>query len=380
MKSRVLPFFTLLAAVAACVFFFLSFRESPSVGNADADSQRTDGANAAHSADASGKNSATGKPSAAGKMAPVNWDFFKAMDGGSGIPEATPEDIARFLAKHGETAANLVAAFESTHDRRWLDRALELFPGSPIVLMKAIDFIPATSPLKDGEAYQVNKARLDLIGRFKAADPKNPVPWIFAAQEFFKAKQAGEGIAEIRAALERPAFYTYSNERMDAAQRLYESLGLGTLEAGALAMFGLTLPHMTAATQSSRGLMEWQKSAAESGDTAAADEALRLTYALGRTFATPEASRMLIGQLVGISMEKRALEALPADAQRDWLAVTPAQRLAEIEKQKQAVKDVTAASEWVLRSRDEQIFAEWLRRVRSDGESAALSWVRAQKK
>lgn len=125
---------------------------------------------------------------------------------------------------------------------------------------------------------------------------------------------------------------------------------------------------------------EWQKSAAESGDTAAAEDALRLTYALGRTFATPEASRLLIGQLVGISMEKRALEALAAGTQPDWLTVTPAQRLAEIEKQKQTVKEVTAASEWVMQSRDEQLFAEWLRRVRNDGESAALNWVKAQRK
>lgn len=213
------------------------------------------------------------------------------------------------------------------------------------------------------------------------------LPWLcltllgnFAAQELFKAKQTAEGIAEIRAALERPAFYIYANERMDAAQRLYERVGVGPLEASALAMFGLTLPHMSAAQQSSRGLMEWQKSSAGSGDAAASDDALRLTYELGRAFATPEASRMLIGQLVGLSMEKRALEALPADAQADWLTVAPAQRLAEIEKQKQFVKEVTAATDWILQSRDEQLFAEWLRRVRTDGETAALNWVKAQKK
>jgi len=79
-------------------------------------------------------------------------------------------------------------------------------------------------------------------------------------------------------------------------------------------------------------------------------------------------------------MEKRALEALPAGAQPDWLTVPPAQRLAEIEKQKQIVKEVTAASEWVLQSRDEQLFAEWLRRVRNDGESSALNCVKSQKK
>ena len=157
-------------------------------------------------------------------------------------------------------------------------------------------------------------------------------------------------------------------------------LGVGSLEASLLASFGLTLPHMSAAQQSSRGLMEWQKSATESGDTAAAEDAIRLTYDLGRMFATPEASRLLIGQLVGISMEKRALEALPADAQRDYIPVTPAQRLAELDKQKQAVKEVVATSEWLMQTRDEQLLAEYLRRLRNEGELPASNWLKTQKK
>ena len=44
------------------------------------------------------------------------------------------------------------------------------------------------------------------------------------------------------------------------------------------------------------------------------------------------------------------------------------------------MKEVVAASEWILQTRDEQLFAEWLRRVRSEGESATLKWVNAQKK
>ena len=381
MNLRAILLVALCAAIATCAYFFLAGETTVSTKTLGPSADSSSGASSGkptpgnpQPADGAAKNPGDANPPK------VNWEVFKSLEGNISTPEATPADLDRFLAKHGETAANLVAAFENTGDRRWLDRALELFPNSPIVLMKAIESLAGGTPRKDGEAYQANKERLDLIERFKAADPNNPVPWLFAAQEFFKAKQTAEGVAEIRAALERPAFYTYSNERTDSAQRLYESLGLGSLEASALAMFGLTLTHMSAAQQSSRGLMEWQKSSAESGDTVAAEEALRLTYGLGRTFATPEASRLLIGQLVGFSMEKRALEALPADAQRDWLTVAPAQRLAEIERQKQLVKEVTAASDWVLKSRDEQLFAEWLRRVRTDGEAAALSWVKAQKK
>ncbi len=372
MNPRVLIIVAVCAVVAVCAYFFTSSDVGATLGRGQSEKPATGTLQAQPS------SGATTKP--AKKTGKADWNFLTNLDAGKVRPAPTQEDIARFLAKHGETPANLIAAFEAAHDRRWLDRALELFPNSPLVLMKAVDAADNRSVPKEGEAYQANKERLALIERFKAADPNNPVPWILAAQELFKSKQTDEGVAEIRAALERPAFYIYANERMDAAQRLSESLGVGQLEASASAMFGLTLPHMSAATQASRGLMEWQKSAAESGDTASSSEALRLTYELGHTFATPEASRMLIGQLVGIAMEKRALEALPAGSQPDWLMVTPVERLAEIEQKRANVREVAKGIESVIQSQDGELIAEYLRRMRNESEAAAYDWLKRQKK
>src|SRR5436189_4978272 len=43
--------------------------------------------------------------------------------------KASAEKVAeQFLAKHGETPANLLALFNETGDRKYLDRALERFP------------------------------------------------------------------------------------------------------------------------------------------------------------------------------------------------------------------------------------------------------------
>lgn len=375
MTPRILTVVVLLVAIAAGAFFFLWSGPSPV---SPPDSDAVDSRHGDRTVRSAVKEPAA--RTAGGREEKVDWDSLLGLGDGKEREIPKEADIVSFLAKHGETPANLVAAFEIAKDRRWLDRALELFPNSPLVLMKAIEAAGSKAPPKEGEVYQVSAEKLALIERFKAADPNNPVPWIFAAQEFFKAKQTADALADIRAALDRPAFYTYANERTDSAQRLYESTGIGQVEASALAMFGLTLPHMSAAQQASRGLMELQKSATGSGDAAAADEALRLTYSLGRTFATPEASRLLIGQLVGLSMEKRALEALPADAQRDWLKVVPSERLAQIEKERAVVKEVTAVSEWAVKERDEQLVTEWLRRLRDDGELSALTWLKTQRK
>ena len=127
-------------------------------------------------------------------------------------------------------------------------------------------------------------------------------------------------------------------------------------------------------------LMEAHKNATEAGDTAAADEALRLTYGLGRMFATPEASRLLIGELVGYGMESRALKALPENTRPEWLNVDPAQRLAEIEKQKEFVKESTSDVTGLLESRNEADIAEYVRRLRTEGESAANRWLNTRQK
>ena len=387
MNPRLPIVVALCAAIAAGAYFFFG-RETwistviltvpaiqPASGNAQA-------------AGEAGENSAAGTSSNAAKKSALDWKsltamakFFEAGGGDNPFPEVTEEDIARFLATHGETPANLVAASEALHDRRLLYRALELFPNSPIVLMALVGKRDGPWP-KPGEFSPVDPERMALIERFKAADPNNPLPWIFSAMELLTSGQTADGVAAIRAALERPAFYIYATEGWDATQRLYEDLGHHPIEASLLAMAGMAIPHTGAAQQASRRLTEWQKAATDSGDTAAAADAIRLTYDLGHTFATPEASRLLIGQLVGISIEHRALEALPADAQPDWLTVTPTQRLAEMVKEKQEIKDLDVESNmaWLIQSENEQLLAEYLRRNRADGDFSAFKWLKAQRK
>lgn len=291
MSSRILMSAVLAACVAMCTWFFVGEDQSiidPPLEIVAEEAPSTQPVRATPILRTGSDPSELNRKSRA-----FDWKTFAALTGGDGdgSPKPTGEQVARFLAKHGETPVNLVAAFGVTRDRELVQRALELFPGSPIVLMAAIEAARAGADPKPGETYQPDAERIALIERFKAADPSNPLPWIFSAQELFKAKQTGEAVAAIRAAIERPAFYTYANERMDGARLIFEDIGLSPVESSFLAMVGLTLPHMGAAHQSSRGLMEWQKAAADGGDTAAVDEALLLTYNLGRTFATPEASR-----------------------------------------------------------------------------------------
>ncbi|MEK0450964.1 MAG: hypothetical protein RL088_3232 [Verrucomicrobiota bacterium] len=377
MKSRDVLIIAFIPVVAASVWLIMSYGDE---SRADGSSAKAASANTKSREGVAGKRSPENVLSGtAGGQREVDWNRFIELASGNSAFMPTPEQITGFLAKHGETAVNLVAVFEKTQERRFLDRALELFPNSPVVLMAAINAVPAKTVLP-GEKSEPNPERLALIERLKAADPNNPLAWIFSAAELFKSGPNAGAIGEIRAALERPGFYIYSSERVNAATRLLEEQGIHPTGAGLVAAMGLTLPHMAAANGSSRMLMEAHKNATEAGDAAAADEALRLTYGLGRMFATPEASRLLIGELVGYAMESRALKALPENTRPEWLKVDPALRLAEIEKHKEVVKESTSDVTGLLESRNEADMAEYVRRLRTEGESAANRWLKTLQK
>lgn len=289
---------------------------------------------------------------------PVDWDRFAAMAasramGGAQISTA---DYERFIAKHGDTPVNLIVIFDQSGDRKWLERALAAHPDSPIVLMAALTESPNATP----------EQRAAWLEKLKAAEPNNPVPWILSAQELFKAGRSAEAMKEAAAALERPAFYTYSQERIAAARALHESVGAHPLEAELLATFSLKMSLLQPAMATGKGLDVLRL------DAALGAEAARIQYGLGRMFQTPEAARTLIAQLVGISLETKGLSTLPADAQE--------RRKAEIAAFKTSMPELTKASEDLVTSQNEPRLIEYLRRLRTDGELSALRWLKEQQK
>lgn len=302
-----------------------------------------------------GETAPDGKQPALSKVA---WKSTRAFETGD-VPKVTLADCERFLAKHGETPANLLAVFDQTGDRKWLERALATFPDSPIVLFSALTESPDAPP----------EQLAAWLEKFKTVDPNNPVPWLIAANSLFKQDRPAEAMEQASAALDRPAFYTYSTERSAAAQALYEESGLHPLEAELLGTMTLKLPLLGVAMGISKGLQLLK--APETAEASTIADAGRIQYNLGRMFQTPEASRLIIGQLVGVALETKGLTSRPPDFQT--------MRTAQLEAQKAEIKTLTQAVQ-ITDSSDEKQVAEYLRRLRTEGELSALRWLKAQQK
>lgn len=310
------------------------------------------------------KTAAAEKPTSASPQPSAEKSFTELFASDLVSRKVTTEDIRKFLTLHGETAANLVVAYEAAQDPQWLERAEQLFPNSPMVLQALI-----TSKLQPEKLAE-------RIARFKAADSSNPLPWIFSAEQMFKAQDPAAK-EELEAALAKPGFYTYTNERTAAARALFDSMGWTPLEAEARAVFSVPVPQMSTAFSISKNLMELQKAATESGDQAESGHLLQLTYDLGKMFSTPEASRFLIGQLVGYSIERKALAGMPADQALPG-GGTVASRIAELEGLKEQTKTMVQTSEAAVAS-EPALRLEYLQHVRTYGETAAMKWLQQRK-
>ncbi len=272
--------------------------------------------------------------------------------------EKTKIDYAQFLTAKGETAANLIAVFEHSNDERWLIRALELHPRSPIVLMSAIqDFKSATS-----------EQRRAWIDQFKEVDSGNPIPWILSSHEFLAAGKKSEAFAEASAALERPGFYHYISERAAAGSALLEWSGKHALEAELLATVGVRLRLPMSMMKISRALEETRQ---EEWPTIQAAEASRIQYGMGKILQTPEGARLLIQQLIGINLEKTGIEALP-ESERP-------KRLAEIEAFTKSTPGLIEVANTLDESKNEALLAAYLRKLRTEGELSAMRWLQSER-
>ena len=127
---------------------------------------------------------------------------------------------------------------------------------------------------------------------------------------------------------------------------------------------------MSVAQASSKGLETWKT--AEGTSQTNIDEAARIQRGLGKMFQTPEAARVLIGQLVGISIETKGLSSLPADVQE--------KRKAELNATKAEIHDLISVPVESIIVQDATVLKEYLNRMRTDGELSTRRWLNAQLK
>ena len=280
-------------------------------------------------------------------------------------PRPLQEETTRaWLAAGSTNAAHLLALRQAGGGGRELvERALAEFPNDPRAIIESLAYE------KDPE---VRRQRLE---RFRAVDPDNPLADYLSASTEFAAGRIEEGIQALSQAADKRGFNDYLNQAAEAAEQVFLADGRSPAEAKALGSSTVLMGHLTEMRQVSRQLAELQSEALAAGDGAKVAEFAQRTVEMSRSLASVEGTKTLIGELVGVAIERQALEQLPPDATYEFYSGTAAERLQALDDQRREVKALSQGAETWMRSASDAELQEYFDRLLRDGERAALGWI-----
>ncbi len=279
------------------------------------------------------------------------------------FPKITTEAIEKYLQEHGRDADSLLAAWSVSTSRDYLREAATRFPNDPRVQLEVL----AHNAFPDD--------RDKWIALFKESSPDNPLANYLAAREMFRQNQTDQAIAEMLSADGKIGFADYIADSINGREQLYLASGVSPLEAKAVGMTGQMLPFLESLRTLSRDLAEAQAAYTSQGDTANSEKLASLGFELGQQLNVGNGGTLLINQLVGVAIETKVLSSLNPQQTYDWLVGTPAELLAELQKQRDEIKSLTQNWETALGQFSESDLLAYFDMVKSDGELAAMKWL-----
>lgn len=278
------------------------------------------------------------------------------------LPVPSQGEIDAFLARRGRSRESLVAAGLLTDNLDLLREAAERFPDDPHV-----QFLAITNRLFPDQQRA-------WVERFRASQPDNSLAAYLMAGELFAAGDTAAALEELRVGANLGTFRDFSAESMLGIEAAALDLGGDALGAKLRSTFGLQLPYLRQ-LRDTIGQLETARQATVSPQEAA--ELAALGVAIGNDLSQGSASRLLINQLVGMSIETKFLQQLEPDAEYPYFNGTPAELLAEIEADCETIKEGAAVADRALEL-DEPLLLHYLDRVRISSEWEALEWLRAR--
>lgn len=273
----------------------------------------------------------------------------------------TRTEVEAYLHRTNRSAGSLVAGYWLTKDPALLKEAATRFPDDPQVQLAVLtaDVFP--------------EQRWRWIEAFKRTAPDNALANYLAAAEYFKAGQTDQAIAELTASASKSGLSLYRRELTDAFIAAYLAAGFAQADAAILGFATTPLPTLSGLRDTARQAIGVANELRTSGDRFAADALDSQVLHLGEQLIASDDGKILITELVGIAMQKMALQDLaPAD--------TTSSRLADLEARIAAIKAATQtpALEQTLALMSDAEIIEYFRRVETDGEYEALLWLQNQ--
>ncbi|NBR86946.1 MAG: hypothetical protein EB141_02980 [Verrucomicrobia bacterium] len=289
---------------------------------------------------------------------PTN-SLARLLNGGE-IPKLTREQLDTFLLQNKRSAECLLTASRALGDVSLLREAAGKFPQDPRVQFDLA--LRGESPEEKRRA----------LAAFRQLARDNPLGDYLSALDRFKAGQPDEAVRDLWQASGKHRFQDYTIDHVQSAEEAYLSAGYSPLEAKAAGLFGVLLPHLSALRELGNQMSGLQQQYAQAGDLASAQAVGQIGLNLASQLEGQPA-RTLISELVGMAIEKKFLAGQSADSPLGD-GRTVGGRLAELEAQRQTIRDVTQLTA-LLPTLPPQEALTYFDRLKLSGELDALRWL-----
>jgi hypothetical protein len=292
---------------------------------------------------------------------PVNW--LGALLEGQWPARPKPEQVEVYLESNRRSAESLLAAYHATGDNTYLEEARQRHADHPHVAFTA--FFKSNSPEESRR----------LIESLKQADPSNALADYLSAREHFKAGEMDLAVRDLVSANSKYGWRDYSGDFIQNAEETYLAAGYSAAEAKAMASLDLPLPHLAQLRDLGRQIGDLAGLYRQDGDMASAQAALEMGVTLAHRISHGSGPSWLIQDLVGLSAERNLLQGIDPATPYDYSGRTVNDRLSEIARKQEDLKQLGRQTEDVLLRLSEPDLILFLDRWKTSGEIAAMRWA-----
>jgi len=270
-------------------------------------------------------------------------------------------EVEEFLERHGRTTGNLIVAAQLLHDLSLLREAVKVDPGSRAAQLQLA--------LMGESAAE----KADALAAFRTLEPDNVLGDYLAAHQAFESGDAGAAAVALAKSLDAPAYATWRSEARVGMEFAYRDAGYEPIPAKFLGEFSSLFPEVNEMNNVTDRLMELHGEFIRSADFDAADPTLALALSIGRRLQDQSPYE----SMHGIGIERRVLQQLDPSLAVGPGGQTAAARLDELLAKDQELKAIWR-EEMRLGSVDAATQSQFLDKKRTEGDLAAVKWLREQ--
>jgi len=284
------------------------------------------------------------------------------------FPQLSLDQAETYLRQNRRQAENLLAAWQVTGNRTFMQEAMEKYPNDPRVA-----FTAACLYNSYGSEEEAAKGRRHWLDTFKQSAPDNALANYLSAREHFKSGQNDQAVHEMLSAANKP-MQDYALDFMQNSEEAYRSAGYSDAESKAVAGASLLLPQADAFKQLGLNLVDLAKAYRQAGDESSAQVALQMASNLGQRLDGP-GTFTLIHSLVGIAIQRNVLNAMDPNSPYGDSGGTVQNQIDALNQRRASIKDIRTQSDVVLPTMSEQDLSTYFDRVKLFGDEAALRWA-----